>query len=167
MPNEGDLKQRWTRWARKQDLKVKPLGPHQIAGMPDLLVHDPGESEVIAGFCRTRQHWIEAKPTNPGPYAFKAKRDATPAQVRWLKEFAACGIPTWWLILNSEGWALIPGTETVLKRDDWAKKMRPYGAKIHELVDSDSLRKSLVDERKKAIARIEQEVIKLYAKKAA
>ncbi len=166
MPNEGALKTRWTKWARRQDLFVKPMGPHQIAGLPDLLVIDKGESEVIGGFGRVKQNWVEAKPLHAGPSAFKAKRDASPNQVKWLKWFAALGTPTWWLILSSDGWMLIDGREDTLTREAWQKGMRKYGAKITQLIDADSQRKELVGKRQKLYERIEQAVLRMFPSKA-
>ena len=101
MPNEGDLKQRWIRWARKQGLHVKPLGPHQIPGMPDMKVTDRGTTESIHKYHRARTWWVEAKAVKDKPLVFSAKRDATANQVRWLRQEAAMGVGALWLILLS------------------------------------------------------------------
>lgn len=131
--NEGTLKAKWTRHIRKQSFEVKPLSPHQIPGLPDLVVVDKSESEFIRDYHRTSVHWIEAKVFQDRPDCFKAQRDATAKQVEFITTWRIMGVPTWWLILDQSRWMLIPGDQLLLSRTAFKKSARKYGDKVAKL----------------------------------
>lgn len=137
MPNEGDLKARWLRWARKQGVFGKSLGPHQIPGMPDMFLVDKGTSESIRRYTRSRVHWVEAKVAQDKPLVFSAKRDATSNQIRWLRQQAAMGVSAKWLILSKDGWCFLDADVAELTRQKWTGKRRAYGLKLVPVIEED------------------------------
>ena len=167
MANEGTLKQKWLRNARKQGLYGKSLSPHQIPGMPDIIVMDKGITQVTQETRRARCWWLEAKVCDPGPFAFKASRDATPQQTRWELTFNALGQGTGWLILGDDRWMYAPADELVVTRETFQKKARPYSdpATYRPFRDEIETRRApFVRATEDAIESIEQRVLKLYAK---
>jgi hypothetical protein len=167
--NEGDLKAKWRRQALKHGFAVRAMSPHQIPGMPDLLVTDIGADDVIRTMRRTRQHWIEAKVAKLGPrqeLVFSAARDATPNQIRWLLLCVEMGAPGWWLVLDPAHWAIVPARTLELKRPHWHRIKRKYGARIPELEEPERNRAKLVKAAEPRLARVELEVVRLGEKRA-
>jgi hypothetical protein len=164
--NEGTLKAKWTRHARKAGFRVKALSPHQIPGLPDLIVVDKACSVVVRGLFRCRQHWVEAKVAKAGPFVFKAERDATGKQADWQLSFRIMGVPTWWLILAPDKWALIPGDQLEMTKQQFAAKARPYGRRISELCEPEIERHVLAKKTDALLEKAGAVVARLFKKKA-
>lgn len=164
--NEGTLKAKWTRHARKAGFEVKPMSPHQIPGLPDLIVVDKACSVVVRAMWRCRQHWVEAKVAKSGPHAFRAERDATAKQVDWVLRFRIMGVPTWWLILAPGKWALFPGDQLEVTREQFAAKAKAYGRRIEELSEPETDRHVLAAKTDKLLLKASGQVAKLFKKKA-
>jgi hypothetical protein len=142
------------------------MSPHQIPGLPDLIVVDKACSVVVREMFRCRQHWVEAKVAQPGPHVFKAERDATAKQVNWVLSWRIMGVPTWWLILAKDKWALIPGNQLQMTRQQFAAKARPYGRRIVELCEPEVERHVLAKKTDQLLTTAVAKVAKLFKKKA-
>lgn len=151
--NEDTLKSKWCRYAKREGFATKRLGPHQIPGLPDLIAMDRGLELETKSKRRGRCHWVEAKVAKPvkrsGSNVFSADRDATTKQIEWLALFAALGIPSWWLVLSEDCWALVPGTQMTLTKAKWDQLKRPYKGDVYELMDSTTQN---AEQRKLAVA---------------
>lgn len=128
--NEGALKTKWRRHARKQGFETRALSPQGNPGLPDIIMLDKATSEIIRTYSRTKVHLIEAKIFHDRPDCFKASRDASPKQVEWIFTWAALGVPTWWLILDQSKWMIIPGAQLELTRATFKKSAKKYGAPL-------------------------------------
>ncbi len=167
--NEGQLKAKWKRHAEKHGFFCQSLSPHQIRGMPDLRVIDLAACEVMRGTFRVHEHKLEAKVARLGPRtedAFSARRDATPHQVLWCLNDRTAGLTTWWLILSPTHWAIIPGDQLSLSREEWEKGKAEYGMPLTQLEEEestfDSPRKQRIKERMAEMQENRQRVARLF-----
>lgn len=163
MSNEGSLKTKWRRHAEERGFWTKSLSPHQIPGLPDLLVIDKSASDTIRGMRRTRQHQVEAKIARIGPrtkFVFDASRDATPLQQVWMRQMAAMGASAWWLVLDKGFWLLVPATTLLVPRFTWNKSKCAYGTRIIELEEPETNRKKAVAAMDRILATIKTKVVR-------
>ena len=160
--NEGSLKTKWNRHTRKQGFEIKSLSPHQIPGLPDLIVVDKAASEFIRDYHRTKVHLIEAKLFKDRPDCFRAERDATAKQVEWIVTWAMLGVPTWWLILSPGKWMLVEGTQLVVKRTKFKKSARKYGDRVSQLCEPEHNRHVMADAMDTVLDRHRLKIAGLY-----
>lgn len=166
MATEGTLKTKWIRNIRKQGFIAKSMSPHQIPGLPDILVLDRGVTPVVQETHRGRCWWLEAKKCNPGPFAFKAERDATPAQTKWVLTWDTLGQPSGWLVLDDQRWMFAPSTQLVVTREEFTKKAIVYSSEYRMLRDEIEPRRApLIRDTDKRVDSIEKQILRMYGKK--
>jgi len=157
--SEAKLKVKWRQAAKEQGFWVRALSPHQIPGLPDIVVADVGASEATRAMRRTRHHWIEAKLARlaaKNKLVFSAPRDATAQQIRWALYCHELGIPAWWLLLDSSGWMLVPSGRLQVGFEDWAKGIRRYGTALTDLHEPEVGRAKLVEDGWSRLRRADQ-----------
>lgn len=160
---ESQLKQKWSRHARKHGLRVRAISPTGVAGIPDLQVRDTVCEQVVRDFKRGRLHEVEAKVARRGANTFLARRDATPAQVRWMLTTHALGGSAWWLVLSPDRWLLVPADRLQVTRRAFAHSSVEYGKKPAQLMEPDRPRTRLVYDANVRLRAVEDQVARLYA----